>query len=248
MRVPGIIGGLGPDTTAVFYRALVKASDAQGQSHRPGMLTFSVPIDYEHEREAIQFGAGEERLLPMLYESIERLERGGADFLVMPCNSLHVFYDRLRRHARVPFISIVEETAELLSRRGFSRVALLGSPITLGKGIYQSALERHGISTLLPSSADADMLAKMIHRLVVGEREAKDEAYFEALVEKLYSSGAQTVVLACTDLQLLLSPRVSHLCVDTLQVLVNATVREVFEKRENIPMAAPALPQGATSL
>jgi aspartate racemase len=248
MRVPGIIGGLGPDTTAVFYKALVQASDSRGGAHRPGMLTWSVPIDYKHEREAIQFGSGEDRLLPMLYDSVERLERGGADFLVMPCNSLHVFHSVLQRHAQVPFISIVEETAKLLSQSGFSRVALLGSPITLGKEIYQSALHSRGISTVVPSSSDTELLASMIHRLVAGQRLEDDGARFEALVEKLHASGADTVVLACTDLQLLLSPALRPLCVDTLQVLVEATIREVFKRPGSDMNVSPLTVEGRLTL
>jgi aspartate racemase len=228
MRVPGILGGLGPQTTAVFYNSLAKLSDQSGADHRAGMLMVSVPIKYSFERDAIQNGEGEERLLPMLFESVRRLEDGGADFIVMPCNSLHIFHEDMQQRARIPFLNIVQETVSVISTEGHKEVALLGSPITLGKQLYQRELRKRGIEAQLPGRLEAMELAAIIHRLVLQAATQEDREHFERIVMEMLNRGASAVILACTDLQLLLSARLKPYVVDTLDVLVKATMREIL--------------------
>jgi aspartate racemase len=229
MRVPGILGGLGPQTTAVFYNALAKLSDQSGADHRAGMLMVSVPIKYSYEQDAIQNGQGEERLLPMLFDSVRRLEDGGADFIAMPCNSLHIFHEELQRRARVPFLNIVEETASVVSAEGHKQVGLLGSPITLGKQLYQRDLNKRGIEAHLPGTDESVELAAIIHRLVLQAATEKDRDAFERMVMGMLDRGAGAVILACTDLQLLLSSSLKPYVIDTLEVLVTATMREILK-------------------
>ena len=246
MRVPGILGGLGPQTTAVFYNALAQLADQSGADHRAGMLMVSVPIKYSFERDAIQNGQGEERLLPMLFDSVKRLEDGGADFIAMPCNSLHIFHEELQRRARVPFLNIVEETASVVSTEGHKEVGLLGSPITLGKQLYQRYLNERGIHAHLPRADESVELAAIIHRLVLQAATAEDRKTFERMVEGMLDRGARAVILACTDLQLLLSPSLKPYVLDTLEVLVTATMREIM--KEASPVAEAALYLGTHHL
>lgn len=90
MKTVGIIGGLGPQTTAEFYLELVFSSYKIHKTSRPPMLIWNVPLRYRIEQDLITRAKGEERYLPYLTDAAKRLEAAGADFLVMPCNSLHI--------------------------------------------------------------------------------------------------------------------------------------------------------------
>ncbi len=117
MKTVGIIGGLGPSTTAEFYLEVIFACQKENKTNRPPALIWNVPISYKIEREAIVESRGKERLVPFLIDAAKRLEKGGADFLVMPCNSLHTFIGEIRRSVKIPVLSIVEETAKFLKKR-----------------------------------------------------------------------------------------------------------------------------------
>jgi aspartate/glutamate racemase len=108
-------------------------------------------------------------------------------------------------------------------------VGLLGSPITLGKQLYQRDLNKRGIDAHLPGTGESVELAAIIHRLVLQAATEKDRDAFERMVMGMLDRGAGAVILACTDLQLLLSSSLKPYVIDTLEVLVTATMREILK-------------------
>ena len=231
MKTVGIIGGLGPDTSAAFYRALTQAADRLSQPARPRILIWSVQLNYRVEREAIQHGTGQERIVPELQRAARGLVQAGADFLIMPCNSLHLYVDKIRQAVNVPVLSIIEETCNRLRQLQVTRVGLLGTRLTLQNNLYQNPLEQAGIECCVPPSARLEMLGAIIHRLVLGQRSVHDRDIVKALVQNLAENGAQQVLLACTDLQLLVSPAAGIPVLDTLAVLRQATLDTIFARK-----------------
>src|SRR3989344_5699129 len=121
MKTVGIIGGLGPKTTSEFYLELVSSSRNLDKSNRPPILIYSVPLSYNTEERAIKNGiidGGE--YLPILVEGANKLEKSGADFLVIPCNSVHIYIEEVRKSVKIPVLSIVEETSRFLKEENIS--------------------------------------------------------------------------------------------------------------------------------
>jgi len=113
MKTLGIIGGLGPETTSEFYLDVVFSCQKKDKTNRPSIIIASVPLPYEIEEDAIEKNTGIERCLPFLIKEAKRLEKAGVDFIVMPCNSLHIYIKELRNAAkffsgasRIIFLSI----------------------------------------------------------------------------------------------------------------------------------------------
>jgi len=127
-------------------------------------------------------------------------------------------------------LNIVEETVSVVSTEGHKQVGLLGSPITLGKKLYQRYLNKMGIHAHLPGPDESVELAAIIHRLVLQAATEEDRETFERMVMRMLDRGARTVILACTDLQILLSPSLKPYVIDTLEVLVTATMREIMKE------------------
>ena len=121
MKTIGIIGGLGPETTAEFYLDIVFSCQNLSKQSRPGILISSVPLPYQIEEDLITKNIGAERYIPFLVQEAKRLENSRADFIVMPCNSLHLFIQNIRDSVKIPVLSIVEETVKFFKNEGFKK-------------------------------------------------------------------------------------------------------------------------------
>jgi aspartate racemase len=228
MKTAGIIGGLGPETTSEFYLEVVFGCYQVDKTSRPPMLIWNVPLLYEIEGDLITKGTGEERYIPYLVDAAQRLEKGGADFLVMPCNSLHVFIDEIRQAVKIPVLSIVEETATFLKAKNISEVGLVSTAVTLKHELYQTALDAAGIKQVMPDGFQQAKVGKMINNLVLNRHDNKDREELIKLVNDFEAKSVEHVILACTDLQLLIPSHPNLKIYDTMKILADATVRNIL--------------------
>lgn len=229
MKTVGIIGGLGPETTSEFY--LEVDFGCRKLSKIPEIIIFSVSADLEVEREAIVEGRGEERYVPILVNAAKKLEASGADFIVMPCNSLHAFIKEIRESVKIPVLSIIEETTKFLKRENISEVGIISTAITMNKKLYENVFVANGIKQVSPDDFQQAKIGKMIHNLVSNRHDNKDREELLKVIDGFEAKGINHVILACTDLQLLI-PQHSHLKIyDTMRIFVEATVREILNSQ-----------------
>ena len=229
MKTAGIIGGLGPETTSQFYLEIIFDAFQKNTIERPPLLIWSIPLKYQIEEDLITKAEGEERYIPYLQDAAKRLESGAADFIVIPCNSVHIFIDEVRKSVRIPVLSIVEETSDFLKGKGVSEIGLLATKSTVEKNLYQLPLEKNGIKITLPDAQDQAKIGTLINNLVVNRYDEKDRAELLKIIERLSNKGFKDVVLACTDLQLL-TPTHDHVNIyDSMAILADATVREILK-------------------
>jgi len=221
MKTLGIIGGLGPETTAKFYLELIFQCQKNNKINRPSILIHSVPISYRIEEEAIAKGRGEERCIPLLVAAARNLEMAGADFLVMPCNSLHAFIGEIRESVKIPVFSIVEATTEFLESKETSEVGILATSITLKRELYERYLQ--------PSKSQQARIGKIIHNLVSGRSNEKDKRELIKIITSFENRGVKNIILACTDLQLLLPQHPRLKIYDTMQIFADATAKEMLK-------------------
>lgn len=227
MKTVGIIGGLGPEATAEFYLEIVSAcSDLKEQSHPPTLI-YNVPLPLQLEKECIIGAKNEEKCLPLLIQAAKILEKGGADFLVMPCNSLHVFIEEIRKAVKIPVLSIIEETVKFLKDQNINKVGILATSITINRKLYKLKLNGHKIREIIPNGQDQAQLGQIIYNLVVGEYTDIDRQILSKITDNLVTNGAESIILACTDLQLLYPQHAKVKIFDTVQILVDATVRAI---------------------
>src|SRR3989338_4235372 len=168
MKKVGIIGGLGPETTSEFYLDLVFSCQKKDRTHRPSIIIASVPLPYKIEEEAIAKNIGFERIPPFLIEEAKRLEKSGADFIVMPCNSLHIFIKEIRNAVKIPVLSIVEETVKFLKKNKFKKVGIVSTSATIQNKLYENAFEKNNIEYATPDDFQQAKMGKIILNLVIG--------------------------------------------------------------------------------
>ena len=228
MKTVGIIGGFGPDTTAQFYRSVISISQKLENRIRPPILIYSVPLPYAIEKELILNSTGEEEYVPYLVEAAKILERGGADFLVMPCNTLHAFIDDIRASVSIPVLSIIAETTKYLKKNKITEVALISTASTKKNKLYEKSFKPARIIFHVPSDAQQTRLNYLINELIMKDATQKGKEQLEAIVATFALRKIENVVLACTDLQLLKPQNSSVKIYDTMKILADSTVGEIL--------------------
>src|SRR3989339_2209586 len=229
MKTVGIIGGLGPETTSEFYLDIIFLCQKKDRSSRPSIIIASVPLPYAIEDEAISKNIGIERIAPFLVTEAKRLEKAGADFLVMPCNSLHVFIKEIRNAVDIPVLSIVEETVKFLKKNNLNKVGIVSTSATIQNKLYETAFEQNGIGYETPDDFQQAKMGKFIHNLVMGQQNAKDREGLIQIINDFEKKNVDCVALACTDLQLLIPKHPRLKIFDTMKILADVTVEEILK-------------------
>ena len=227
MKTVGIIGGLGPETTAEFYLDLVFSCFKKNKTVRPSIIISSVPLPFKIEKDLITKNKGAERYVPFLIEEAKRLERAGAHFIVIPCNSVHIFIKEIRKSVQIPVLSIVEETVKFLKKNRFKNVGIISTSATIKNKLYENAFKEEGILFETPDGLQQEKMGKIIHNLVMGQQNNKDREELIKIIDDLGKKKVDCVALACTDLQLLIPKHPKLKIFDTMKVLVEATVANV---------------------
>ena len=228
MKSVGVIGGVGPETTAKFYLEVIFGCQQLNGLQRPSILIGSVPLVFEIERDLIASNTGIERYIPFLQDEARKLEKAGADFLVMPCNSLHVFVDEIRSAVSIPMVSIVEETIKYLKRNNISKVGLISTSATIVNQVYETKLTQNNIGFVTPNESQRERIDQIIQRLVDGVHSDDDRNFLVEVADKLSERGVSHVALACTDLQLLNPVSEKVVIFDTMKILADSTVSNIL--------------------
>lgn len=229
MKTVGIIGGLGPETTSEFYLDLVFSCQKKNKTHRPSIIIASVPLPYKIEEDAISKNTGIERCLSFLITESKRLEKSGADFIVMPCNSLHVFIEQIKKSVSIPVLSVVEETVKFLKTNGFNRVGIVSTSATIQNKLYENAFRKNRIDYATPDEFQQAKMGKIILNLVTGQQKNRDREDLIKIINSFEKKKVDCVVLACTDLQLLIPKHPKLKIFDTMKIFADATVAELLK-------------------
>jgi aspartate racemase len=228
MKTVGIIGGLGPETTSEFYLDIVFSCQKKDRTARPPVLISSVPLPYQIEEDAIAKNVGIERCLPFLTQEAQRLEKAGADFIVMPCNSLHIFIQEIRDAVKVPVLSIVEETVKFLKKGSMHKVGIVSTSATIKNKLYENAFAESGIGYVTPNELQQAKMGRFILNLVTGQQKNKDREELIAIINDFEGRELDCVILACTDLQLLIPHHPTMKIFDTMKIFADATVEIIL--------------------
>jgi aspartate racemase len=203
--VIGLMGGMSWESSAEYYRIVNQEVRARlGGAHSARSLMWSVDFG---EIERLQHEGEWDRLAVAMKDAARRLERGGADFLVLCTNTMHRFAAEIEDAVAIPLLHIADPTAEAIRAAGFRRVGLLGTAFTMEQDFYKGRLEAgHGLEVVIPEATDRRIVHDIIYRELVEGRilPASRQAYRE-VIARLIARGAQAIILGCTEIMLLVS-------------------------------------------
>ena len=199
----GIVGGLGPEATVLYYQTLTrKYFEKFGDHNYPKIIINCRPFD-----QYINWGSHGD-LTAMeddLVKAVEELTAAGAEFAIISANTPHQVFDSVESRVKIPMLSIVETVCTHAQRLRIQKIGLLGTEITMTQDFYPKVLAKAGMETLVPEPADQ----AIIHDVIMNELsrgiiypESKNR-YIE-IIDKLADAGAQGVILGCTEIPLLI--------------------------------------------
>lgn len=223
-RTVGVLGGMGPAATADFYAKLVAATAAGRDRDHLRVLIDSNPA--VPCRNAAMAGEGPSPG-PALAAMARGLERAGAEVLVMPCNAAHAWSGEIRAATALPFIDMVEATAEaaLAARPGLEVAGVLAASACLDARLYHEAFSRQGVQVRMLQKEAQDALMGLIGRIKTGDTGVEVRGAMAALAERLIEAGAQVVIAGCTEVPLVLDGGALGVpLVNSTDVLVSRTL------------------------
>lgn len=224
MKTVGIIGGMGPEATAQLQMKIINKFIASGQKHRPDILVSSVPVNLEAEKRLITNSDNGDFSLLLVNAAI-KLENGGADFIVIACNTVHLFIESAISSVIIPVFSVIEETKTELVNRKITQVGILATSFTVENKLF----EFDGVELKKPDIKSQLKLTEVIDKLAKGE--TVDTNIIENILEKWINEGVDGCILACSELQLLgiiwnrFENRMKF--IDTMDILANKVVNNL---------------------
>lgn len=228
MKTLGILGGVGPQTTSKVYLSVIERIRAGKDTNYPPIVIYNLPFPFAIEAEAIIQGVNSEKMIPYLVDGAKILEKSGASFGILPCNTLHKYMGEICESVKIPFLSILNETANELERLNIKTVGILATKTTVESDIYGEVLRKRGIDIFYPSKSEQNDISGIIVELISGNEDDIHSNKIQSICNSLKDRGATGILLACTDLQLVISNVKSPVpIIDTTEVLIQATVREL---------------------
>jgi aspartate racemase len=206
MKKIGILGGMSPESTTLYYEHITRTyTERFGDYGYPEILIYSVNfqkfVEWQHR------GQWQEAAEAMA-EALERLHGAGADFGLIATNTMHIVFDEVQRAVHMPLLSIVQATADAIVKAGLRRVGLLGTKFTMSEPFFREGLERAGIAVNVPGPDDQQKMNEVIYReLCRGEIRPGSRELFLRIIGGLRERGAQGIILGCTEIPLLVEPQ-----------------------------------------
>jgi aspartate racemase len=229
MKTLGIIGGLGPESTVDYYRFIIaEVRRRKNDNSSPPMLIDSLDI----AKGIVLVGATDlGPLVDYISEATDRLARAGVDFALIAANTPHIAFDDIQRRSRIPLLSIVEATRDHALKLGMKRLALLGTGFTMRGRFYPDVFSRAGIELVLPTEEEKSYIhGKYLNELLKNVFLPETRDHLLAIVDRLASEGVEGVIMAGTELPLLLRGSNTNIpFLDTTLIHVNAAVDRMLK-------------------
>ncbi|WP_250655406.1 aspartate/glutamate racemase family protein [Alkalimarinus coralli] len=205
MKTIGLIGGMSWESTVGYYRAINQGvKTALGGLHSAKIALYSVDFDpiEKLQQQGDWHASGE-----VLADAARKVELAGAECILICTNTMHKVAEQVERVVSIPLLHIADATAEALLKNGVKRVGLLGTAFTMEQDFYKGRLaEGYGLEVLIPNQEDRKIVHDVIYQeLCLGRVEASSKAEYLRIIDELCRSGAEAVILGCTEIGLLVS-------------------------------------------
>ena len=206
MKTIGLIGGMSWESTVTYYQVINRVvKEKLGGFNSAKCLLYSVNFD---EIEKCQMSGDWQKSGEILHEAAVALKKGGADFVVLCTNTMHKVADIITKDLDLPFLHIAQTTADVMKKQNITKTALFGTKFTMQQDFYKSVLIQNGIDVIIPDENDIALINDVIYNeLCMGKIKEKSKQEFLRIAEIMKQRGAQSIILGCTEIGLLLQQK-----------------------------------------
>lgn len=231
-KTVGIIGGMGPEATVDLMQRVIQATPAQDDQDHLRMLVDNNP-KVPSRIKALLEGSGEDPV-PVLIRMARDLERWGADFLAMPCNTAHHFHPPIQAAVGIPVLNMIELTAERvrIDAPDIRKVGLLASTAVIRTDLYRKSFARMGVEVVHPGDTSQDQVLAAIRAIKAQRFSSASLDALNRAIDDLIARKAEVILIACTELSVIAKKlQLSVVTCDSAQVLAEAIVAEAMSAR-----------------
>ena len=215
----GILGGIGPEATGRFYLKLIseiqKRRLVKSNTDFPQIIINSIPAPELVGKNISR------KDLRVYIKGLKELDKLGLDFIVMVCNTIHLFYDELQGEIDTPILDLRKEVKNYIKHNKIKSISILGTLATMNSNLYKF----RGVKYIKIKDRDQELLSKSILDFNMGLNKDKQVRIVSKLVKGYLEKGAKVVILGCTEIALMLEkekiPKI-----DTLDLLVNSVIKK----------------------
>ncbi|HEX2395345.1 MAG TPA: amino acid racemase [Bacteroidales bacterium] len=231
MKKAGLIGGMGPESTLDYYKAIIDAfKNNQGVLDYPEMVIYSVNLSQFLDLMKIK---AYDEIVDMLVSKLESLEMAGAEFGAITANTPHLLFDRIKERSPLPLISIVEATCAAAQKKGLKKPGLFGTGFTMAGTFYQDVFSRYGIKVEVPESEDQKIINyKLFSEIELGIfKDQTRQLLIDHIGKMVKHNKIDSLILGCTEFPLILSDSYYEgiPMLNTTQIHVDAIVKAIKE-------------------
>ena len=230
MKTIGLVGGMSWESSLEYYRIINEAiKEKLGGFHSAKCIMYSV--DFE-EIEKLQHQGKWDEATDLMIDAARRVEKGGADFVVICTNTMHKMASAVQKSINIPLLHIADVTAKKIKERGLKKVGLLGTKFTMEEDFYRMRLqEKHGLEVIIPEEEERLTIHSILYsELVMGEIKKISKEAFQKIIENLVTRGAEGVILGCTEIPLLVKQEDYEIPLfDTTTIHARAAVEYALE-------------------
>ena len=229
MTTIGLIGGMSWESSSEYYRLINQQIRLKlGGLHSAKIIMIS--LDFA-EIEKLQREGKWQEAGNILISAAQKIEKGGADFLLLCTNTMHKLADEVQAKITIPLLHIADVTAQTIQQQKIRHVGLLGTKFTMEQDFYRKRLiDRFGIKVTIPDQDDRQIIHDIIYQeLCLGQIQSKSRQQYKNIINKLIANGAAAIILGCTEIMLLIKPSdVSVPLFNTTEIHVKSVVEQAI--------------------
>ncbi len=206
MKTIGLLGGMSWESTLLYYRLINEETKRRlGGLHSARIAMVS--LDFQ-DIETLQMRDDWDAAADILIDAARRVEKAGADFLLICTNTMHKVADQVAGAIDIPLLHLADATAERINEAGIETVGLLGTRFTMEHDFYKGRLEQHGINVVTPNAKGRELVHRVIYEeLCLGITKGESRNAFIEVIDDLADRGASAVVQGCTEIGLLVNEK-----------------------------------------
>jgi len=229
----GILGGMGPEATADLFERIIKATPARRDQNHLRVIIDNNPKIPDRTKAIVDGG------LSPLYELVltaRNLERAGADFIIIPCNAAHYFYEDLRKSVGIPILNMIELTANAIEKScpRAKKAGIVATNGTVRSRIYDKALRRIGVEAAYPRLELQEKVMGAVYGNIKSGRKRTGKKIIMNIIDHFAQTGSDIFISGCTEVSLVLRGAALPLPkVDPVQILAEVAVTTALGTAED---------------
>ncbi len=229
-KIIGILGGMGPGASGYLYNLVnaiaVEKYGITKNEDFPETILYSVPVP-----DFISSSRNRNVALAMLQERVKKLNTFSIGVMGIACNTAHILLPNLQRISHARIISMIDEVCNAVLKKNPKKVGLLATSSTIRAGLYQSILEKRGITVVVPTKINQRKIDSLIKGILKGQIGSKQEKRLVTIANELVHQKVEILILGCTELPLFFPKKYSCPVLNSVEILAEAMLKASYGEK-----------------